>query len=106
MLLHKGVTEIQRQLFGKDIATTKSTLEKPMDVPSSIMALASSKSPKFDDIKIQTIRESSMTMSKEQQIHKLVDTYNKNNTTLEKNRSTSIVNPAPVKVHREVDMEI
>ena len=106
MLLHRGVTEIQRQLFGKDIATTKSTLEKPMDVPSSVMALASSKSLKFDDIKIQTIRESSMTMSKEQQIHKLVDTYNKNNTTLEKNRSDSIVNPAPVKVHREVDMEL
>ncbi len=106
VLLHRGVTEIQRQLFGKDIATTKSTLEKPMDVPSSIMALASSKSLKFDDIKIQTIRESSMTVSKEQQIHKLVDTYNKNNTTLEKNRSVSIVNPAPVKVHREVDMEL
>jgi len=105
VLLNKGIPEIHRQLFGNDTTDSNRVIEKPHDSSSLISYLDFGKLSKFEDIKIQSVRDSSITMNKGQQLNKLVESYNKNNT-IERSHSFSVGKTAEVKINREVEMEL
>lgn len=106
VLLNNGIPEIHRQLFGNDTINSKRLTENRIDSSSMITNVSFGKLSKFGDIKIQSVRDSSITMNKEQQLNKLVESYNKNNITIERINSFSVEKSKPIKVNREVEMEL
>jgi conjugative transfer relaxase protein TraI len=106
ILIHKGVAEIQRQLFGYDAKPLKHRLENTVSIPASITSNVLNKSTKFDDIKIQSIRDVSATLNKDRQLNQLLADYNKNNQQVDRIKSFAVEKAAIIKPTREMELEL
>jgi conjugative relaxase-like TrwC/TraI family protein len=105
ILLSKGVLDIQRQLLGHGVTSLKIERVNSILITPNIVNKATIKFNGLDAIKIKDIRDLSSSHT-DKNLNNLVADYNKNNLQIHKVQSFSIEKTAPIKINRELEIEL
>ncbi|WP_392536747.1 conjugative transfer relaxase/helicase TraI [Legionella sp. 227] len=104
--LNKGISEIQKQLMQKNTGTITLKVDKLIELPKPIADFAQKKSMKLSESEIISIRDHAAIIDNKRDLNQMVAAYNKSQQSIAKSGSFTPEKTLPIKIRREVEMEL
>ncbi|MGM9451934.1 conjugative transfer relaxase/helicase TraI [Legionella bozemanae] len=104
--LNSGIPEIQKQLMQKDIRTISSKIDKPIELPKTIVDFVQMNSMKLSESQIMSAKDNMVTTDNRKNLNQLVAAYNKNQQEIGQSGSFTSEKTLPIKIRNEIEMEL